>query len=109
MAKEKIFSKEKASLFYGSGLMFRGCDVRKKYGTDDEEYFAKFLSDETDEIIEVKLKEKPAPTVKRGDMMDLVDFVYSIKARGTGAFGANVQADLVETFTAKKCVPLNQK
>ena len=109
MAKEKLFTREKASQFYGCGMIFRSCEVKKKYNSEELYYIAKFLIDVNDEIIEVKLTEQPAPTIKRGDVVDLLEFNYHIKARGTGAFGTNVQADLVEAYTANKCVVYNQK
>ena len=109
VAKEKVFTREKASLFYGCALMYRDIEIKKKYNSEEEEYIVKFLIDSVDEVIEVKLKEKPAPTVKRGDNVDLADFVYTIKARGTGAFGTNVQADLNEIYEATKVIPMNQK
>ncbi|MEG0736368.1 MAG: hypothetical protein RSC93_07295 [Erysipelotrichaceae bacterium] len=100
--KSREFNRATMSEMFGK-LQYRDCNVKERYGERGKfDYLVKVLQDDTDEIFEVVVANEPLD-IKKGDIVDFNNFLYKVRAKGTGAFGTNIQAELAETFSAERC------
>ncbi|MEG0408834.1 MAG: hypothetical protein RR623_08180 [Bacilli bacterium] len=104
--KSRDFVRNTMSEMFGK-LQFRSCTAKERYNEKGSyDYIVKVLQDETDEIFDVTVANEPLD-VKKGEVVDLMNFVYRVRAKGTGAFNGNVQCELAETYMAEKLVKAN--